>query len=217
MDIQFGGVWSGPNSSDSLQLPQPSRRPTKEKPRKDRAIGRLTEKILAEFPYHPAPGESWEVCVEEIIEVLKAKRGSVYEIFHVFEALLLVTKIGTSAYKWNGFGHIEHTLGFLYHVAVKMGFREEYSRAKALEVKSLIKRETRPDDGPAASAKNSSSNGLHILQVCQKFVMIFLVAPPVSFTRKHSFSKSIYSGFFLCTLAKHKRSRKFRKPEFLDF
>lgn len=63
------------------------------KPRKKRAIGFLAKRIIDELPDEPADNERWELTVEEVVKKFQASRGSVYEIFHVFEALLLVTKV----------------------------------------------------------------------------------------------------------------------------
>ena len=63
------------------------------KPRKKRAIGYLTKRILDELPFEVKPDESWEMSIDQIKTRLGASKGSVYEVFHVFEALCLVTKV----------------------------------------------------------------------------------------------------------------------------
>ena len=63
------------------------------KPRKKRAIGYLTKRILDELPFEAKPDESWEMSIDQIKTRLGASKGSVYEVFHVFEALCLVTKV----------------------------------------------------------------------------------------------------------------------------
>ena len=64
-----------------------------QKPRKSRSIGFLTSKILAELPNKIENGESWEITVDQVVDKCQASKGAVYEVFHVFEALLLVTKV----------------------------------------------------------------------------------------------------------------------------
>ena len=63
------------------------------KPRKRRAIGYLTKRVLDELPFDVKPDESWEMTIEQIMRRFEASRGSVYEVLHVFEALCLVTKV----------------------------------------------------------------------------------------------------------------------------
>ena len=63
------------------------------KPRKKRAIGYLTKRILDELPFDVRPDESWEMTIEQIMVRFGASKGSVYEAFHVFEALCLVSKV----------------------------------------------------------------------------------------------------------------------------
>ena len=68
------------------------------KPRKAKSIGYLTSRILAELPDKIENGESWEITVDQVVDKFQATKGTVYEVFHVFEALLLVTKVWKT---WN--------------------------------------------------------------------------------------------------------------------
>ncbi len=72
--------------------------------RKAHAIGFLAKRILDRLPetLDPSREESWEICVDDVITELHCSKGAVYEVFHVMEAFLLVTKIGRSTYRWNG-------------------------------------------------------------------------------------------------------------------
>jgi hypothetical protein len=63
------------------------------KPRKKRAIGYLAQRIIDELPDIPDEGEIWEISIEQVIQKFDASKGSVYEVFHVFEALLLISKV----------------------------------------------------------------------------------------------------------------------------
>lgn len=63
------------------------------KPRKKRAIGLLASRILEKLPDFPKDGERWEMTIQQVMKKFDARRGSVYEVFHVFEALLLVSKV----------------------------------------------------------------------------------------------------------------------------
>ena len=68
---------------------------TRDKPRKSRAIGFLTTKILESLPYSPKQYETWDFTVSTIEERFGGTTGSVYEILHTFEALLLVSRVRT--------------------------------------------------------------------------------------------------------------------------
>ena len=153
------------NDGSSSAIPSSSR--------KNRAIGLLTTRILSELPDYPEDNESWEVCVEQVVKRLNASRGAVYEIFHVFESLLLVTKIGTNTYKWNGYGQMNQTLAFLRLIAIMLDLPSEMRRVRDHEVSHLIQD---PIDTVEASTPNEKT---HILRVCQKFVMLFLIAQQV--------------------------------------
>ena len=63
------------------------------KPRKLRAIGYLAQRIIESLPSEPAEDEIWEITIEQVIKHFDATKGSAYEVFHVFEALLLVSKV----------------------------------------------------------------------------------------------------------------------------
>ncbi len=67
------------------------------KPRKRRAIGYFASRLLDALPMEPKEYESWEITIEQVMEKFDASRGSVYETFHVFEALLLVSKVRNTA------------------------------------------------------------------------------------------------------------------------
>ena len=66
------------------------------KPRKQKAIGYLAKRILDELPFEVGEDESWEMTVEQIVANFGASKGSVYEVFHVFEALLIASKVRSS-------------------------------------------------------------------------------------------------------------------------
>ena len=50
-------------------------------------------RILDHLPYHPKDDERWEMTVDQISKAIQVRPNQVYEVFHVFEALLLVTKV----------------------------------------------------------------------------------------------------------------------------
>ena len=45
------------------------------------------------MPDDPKDDERWEMTVDQISKAIPARPGQVYEVFHVFEALLLITKV----------------------------------------------------------------------------------------------------------------------------
>lgn len=154
------------------------------KPRKKRAIGLLAQKIVNELPDIPDKGETWEISVDQVIKTLSATKGSVYEVFHVLEALLLVTKIGTNTYRWNGYGMFNQTLTFLRLIAIMLNVHGDIQRARDEQVLKLVSNNIDRDvfgnvimdecgDGKAMKPVETT----HILRVCQKFVMLFLVSP----------------------------------------
>ena len=65
----------------------------KTKPRKKRAIGYLARRILNELPSNVDKSEIWEISVDEIVQKFDGTRAMIYEIFHVLEAVLVVTKV----------------------------------------------------------------------------------------------------------------------------
>ena len=52
-------------------------------------------RILDRLPLEPKENERWEITIDQIIKTFDAKKGIVYEVFHVFEGILLVSKVNT--------------------------------------------------------------------------------------------------------------------------
>jgi hypothetical protein len=50
-------------------------------------------RILERLPNYPKDDERWEMSIDQISKALAASKGMIYEVFHVFEALLLMTKV----------------------------------------------------------------------------------------------------------------------------
>ena len=50
-------------------------------------------RILEHLPDDPKDDERWEMTVDQISKTLQTRPGQVYEVFHAFEALLLITKV----------------------------------------------------------------------------------------------------------------------------
>lgn len=115
--------------------------------RKQRAIGLLADRILKELPYaperdtHGVECESWEMTVDQIGKKLEARVGSVYEVFHVFESLLLATKIGPKTYRWNGFAQMRPTLSFLQYIGIYcLDLPKEMEEVQNIEIDALLYR-----------------------------------------------------------------------------
>ncbi len=62
-------------------------------PRKGRGIGFLTHQIVKMLPKEVQPGEVWEMTMDQVTLKFSTSKPLVYEVFHVLEALLLVTKV----------------------------------------------------------------------------------------------------------------------------
>jgi hypothetical protein len=91
--------------------------------RKKRSIGRVARDMLAVLPASVEADCECVFSVAEVMAQLGCCRGAVYEVIHVLEALLLVTKvvfrphldlekgklylillqIGTNLFRWNGY------------------------------------------------------------------------------------------------------------------
>lgn len=100
------------------------------KPRQRRSIGYLASRVLTQLPNEPLPNEKWEMTIEQVMAKFGASRGSVYELFHVFEALLLVTKISKNTFRWWGVQNLTQTLVFLRFTALHLGFDTEILHTK---------------------------------------------------------------------------------------
>ena len=50
-------------------------------------------RILERLPNDPKDDERWEMTIDQISKAMQTRAGQVYEVFHVFEALLLITKV----------------------------------------------------------------------------------------------------------------------------
>lgn len=116
-----------------------------EKTRRYRAIGVLADKILERLPYAAEKDENgnalefWEMSVGQVSKSLDARVGSVYEVFHVFESLLLATKIGPKTYRWNGFAKIKPTISFLQYIGMYyLNLPKEMEKVQDIEIDALL-------------------------------------------------------------------------------
>ncbi|QQP56548.1 E2F transcription factor 8, partial [Caligus rogercresseyi] len=178
--------------------------------RKTRSIGLTCERICSRFPLFIESKESWEVSVDSVVRTLNASKGSVYEIFHVLEGILVVSKIGTKVYRWNGFQPLRTVLSFLQVIGRDcMGLEARMRRVKQHELSNLVERskvkiitdadeevEDAIDRSFLSSGGDDSSNdangNIHILEACQQFVMIFLLAPDPKVITLEYAAKIIY-------------------------
>ena len=97
----------------------------------------------------------------------QASHGSTYEVLHVFEALLIVSKVRKGIFKWNGFQHITTVLGLLKFMATPCGIVDGVRKIKEAEANALLGIPTNFD--PTGDSK------MHIMEVIQRFIMILLV------------------------------------------
>lgn len=109
---------------------QESRGPARLKPRQRRSIGYLAARMLDHLPNEPNPSERWEITIEQVMSRFDASRGSVYELFHVLEALLLVTKVSKNTFRWWGVKNLTQTLVFLRLTGLLLGFDKEIMQTK---------------------------------------------------------------------------------------
>ena len=58
------------------------------------------------------------MTIDQISKAIQARPGQVYEVFHVFEGLLLTTKVGKNSFVWNGFKDMTQILAFLRYIAL---------------------------------------------------------------------------------------------------
>ncbi|XP_040576139.1 transcription factor E2F8-like [Lepeophtheirus salmonis] len=225
--------------------------------RKTRSIGLTCDRICSRFPLIVENGESWEVSVDSVVRTLNASKGSVYEIFHVLEGILVVSKIGTNVYRWNGFQHLRTVLGFLKVIGRDLiGIDTKMNNVKKSELSNLVEKSKKKSsmigvkneecievehvdismefhlDGTVTflpppnvlefngsedpigidsignyTEDDDDNNNIHILEACQQFVMIFLLAPyPKIITLEYA-AKIIY-GMHLNLQGVQSRTRR---------
>ena len=111
-------------------------------------------------------------------------QGSTYEILHVFETLLIVSRVSKSTFKWNGFQQIPTVLGLLKLMANSCGIHYSLNRCKEAEANALLGIQTNLDQ--------IEDSKMHMLEVIQRFIMILLVIEnPKVFTLQYA-SKVIH-------------------------
>jgi len=203
------------------------------KPRKRRAIGYLAQRILDRLPLEPTENERWEITIDQIIKTFDAKKGIVYEVFHVFEGILLVSKIGKNTFLWNGFKNMRHILILLRRIGVCMNLHQKILETREHEATKLVKKKSQleilPNDFEpgtplfdldipgigtiqTAVAQDhevpvSNKPKFHILTVCQKFLMLFLVADEPK-TMSLEFATKVIHGTNLPTTYERARTRR---------
>jgi len=135
------------------------------KTRRYRAIGILADNILERLPYAAEKDENgnalefWEMSVDQVAKSLDARVGSVYVVFHVFESLLLATKIGPKTYRWNGFAKIKPTLSFLQYIGMYcLNLPKEMEKVQDIEIDALLA--PRPSNSSEKDARKVESKSM---------------------------------------------------------
>ena len=135
--------------------------------RKARGIGNLTQRILDWLPQYPPPFETWNISVDQIMKGFGSTIGSTYEVLHVFEALLLASKIKKDTYRWNGFQRLQETLTMLKFIGRQFEIIDKIRKTRETEAKEII--------GSAVRAPRLlPPPRIHIIEVIQRFIMICL-------------------------------------------
>jgi hypothetical protein len=107
--------------------------------RKERSSALLTQAILDRLPDTVAEGVCWELSVDDITTQLGCHKGSLLQIFHVLESLLLVTKVGRSVYRWHGVGGLRQTLAFMRLIADRLHIDQHIKAVRRQEVAAVAK------------------------------------------------------------------------------
>jgi len=136
--------------------------------RQKHAMGMLADKILEVLPYAPEKDEagfeceSWEMTVDQIGKKYGARVGSVYEVFHVFESLLLASKIGPKTYRWNGFAQMKTTLSFLQYIGVYcLNLPQEMEEVQEIEIDAILSKNTFEPSNRKRDINNNSNTSLN--------------------------------------------------------
>jgi len=205
----------GGSTSSSLGPPKVSR--------KQKSLGLLCEKFMSRFPESVAEGEKCEIPLDDLAKQMATERRRIYDIVNVLEAVQMMTKVGKNLYQWHGIAHRNATLAWLRQLALKLKMLERYNEVKVLEESSENFYGSSsggfmspnggfgtPNNGASPfspSLSPSSSTGgpspspierkTSLGVACQKFLMLFLIAPEKNAKINLDFAARVIHGVTL--------------------
>jgi len=193
--------------------------------RKQKSLGLLCEKFISRFPEAVPDGEKCEIPLDDLAKQMCTERRRIYDIVNVLEAVQMMTKIGKNLYQWHGSTHRLMTLAWLRQLALKLSLLERYLEAKqhCEEVEnygflSPGSTNNSPADSrgllspfsptysstgtsPASSTGGPSPSPIErktsLGVACQKFLMLFLIAPEPSAKINLEFAAKVIHGPYL--------------------
>ena len=151
------------------------------------------------FPESVPEGEKCEIPLDDLAKQMATERRRIYDIVNVLEAVQMMTKVGKNLYQWHGIAHRIPTLAWLKQLALKLKMLERFNEVKLLEESSenfyqndsmnFVSPCGTPVSGispfsPSLSPTSCSPSPIErktsLGVACQKFLMLFLIAPEVS-------------------------------------
>merc|ERR1711988_1053399 len=209
-------VTPSPSSTSSTSLGPPK------VSRKQKSLGLLCEKFMSRFPESVPEGEKCEIPLDDLAKQMSTERRRIYDIVNVLEAVQMMTKVGKNLYQWHGITHRIPPLAWLRQLALKLKMLERYNEVKALEESS----ENFYGSSPGFLSPNSNCgtpiNGISPLTpslsptsstggpspspierktslgvACQKFLMLFLIAPEKNAKINLDFAARVIHGIAL--------------------
>jgi len=193
--------------------------------RKQKSLGLLCEKFISRFPEAVPDGEKCEIPLDDLAKQMCTERRRIYDIVNVLEAVQMMTKIGKNLYQWHGSTHRLMTLAWLRQLALKLSLLERYNEAKQhcedaenygflspcstnnspAGSRGLLSpfSPTYSSTGtsPASSTGGPSPSPIErktsLGVACQKFLMLFLIAPEPNAKINLEFAAKVIHGPYL--------------------
>eukprot|EP00095_Tigriopus_kingsejongensis_P010782 maker-scaffold304_size215464-snap-gene-0.11 protein:Tk10782 transcript:maker-scaffold304_size215464-snap-gene-0.11-mRNA-1 annotation:"transcription factor e2f8" len=171
--------------------------------RKDKSLGLLCDRFISRFPVEVGAGEKCEIQLDDLAKQMGTERRRIYDIVNVLESIQMMTKVGKNLYQWHGIHHQRMTLAWLRQLAEKLNMAQRYKEVKDLESNEQLthmmhysprnERDLKRSPlnySPANSSFSSISSASSMSPspspverktslgvACQKFLMLFLIAP----------------------------------------
>merc|ERR550532_1390460 len=192
--------------------------------RKQKSLGLLCEKFISRFPEAVPDGEKCKIPLDDLAKQMATERRRIYDIVNVLEAVQMMTKVGKNLYQWHGITHRIPTLAWLKQLALKLKMLERYNEVKILEESSenfygssqgseFLSPNSNcgtpingispfsPSLSPTSSTGGPSPSPVErktsLGVACQKFVMLFLIAPEKNAKVNLDFAARVIHGVTL--------------------